>query len=306
MRFLPLVLALVASQAFADASPDINISPCAVAYARGLPCVSGQTQTSNYVGPVTLPSTSPLASSGPTVPTAPLQSLIRPGATVAQVEANFPAIMLALWTELTPAELNAQFALLDPVALARFSQAFYMEGGNITSLTAIATAKLSAPNLARFQTSFNTATTAPLAQSHAAHIKAGAVMRTGNGLTSGVGGTAAPSAEWSLYEIYEEYLFTQATTELEALILTAKFATVELGTTYVFAYKIGGYFYSFASYVDPDYGYDLTTLYGQYDLNGLTAPDSGVSITVGDPYDTVFPPGAGAGWCFQEADGCKL
>jgi hypothetical protein len=248
MRMFLLSLFLFSPLSVFAATPAITVSPCLMANIHNLPCLMYKTEgfPATYTnGLHALP---------------PIPNM---GKTLTEIEANFPGVILSEFTALTSTELNAQFALLDPSALARFSQAYYMEGGNYTTLNALAASKLTAANYARFLTAFDVATATPLVESHAWHASRGAVMKTANGLS---GGAAAPTTGMTLYEIYTEYLFTSATTTLEAVYSTALYAYSNLAASWAIGYYVGTQLYGFGTEVDPDFGYDLATYFGAPEL----------------------------------------
>ncbi len=90
-------------------------------------------------------------------------------------------------------------------------------------------------------------------------------------------GIAAPTVQMTPYEIYNEFLWTSAETEMGAFAMTAKFMAVNLSTAFLIGWHVGGHFYHFAESVDPNYGYDLTTMYGDYNLDfgAITGETSG-------------------------------
>jgi hypothetical protein len=252
--------------ALASHAHAFNILPaCSIAAGQGVTCVAGMTQNPQHAWNLYLtPNHEPVGM--PAI-----------GTTVATVHENFPAVMVWDFTTLTAAQLNTQFDLIDAISLARFSHAYYLAtGGNTAPLVALAKAKLSATNFAIFEKAFNPASAQLIPESAAAHVKAGAVYPTMNGLT---GGVAAPTVNMTLSEVYTEYLFTSAETTLGAVMMAARFAVVELQTAGVLGYQIGTAWYAFATYVDPDYGVDLIDLYGPGDDFG--APGGGVTVTVG-------------------------
>lgn len=244
----------------------LNPPRCAVAV--NVPCTN-MTNAASYVwsGNITTP-----------VKTMPWQ-----GNTVATVNSQYPVIINWEFQTESAAVLNAQMAKLTPLGLARFSHHYYLaSGGNIALLMQLAAQKLTAANLVRWNTAFGqaavntavndfspptikaqylaTAKPAALPQSHAAHIIKGTLStRTMNGAAAGV---AAPSTSMTISEIFEEYLWTSAETELGAYALTAVYAKVHLGAAFTIGYQIGSTFYGFAESIDDSYGYDLVTEYG--------------------------------------------
>jgi hypothetical protein len=271
----------VAVQAFGNIPPQ-----CSQAIILHVPCTNMTTNASLvWSGNITTPAK-----------TMPWQ-----GNTVATVHSQFPVVINWEFETETAAALNAQINKLTPLGLARFSHHYYLaSGGNIGLLMQLAAQKLTAANLVRWNTAFGQANTdtavndfspatikaqylaaakpAALPQSHAAHIIKGTMsIRTMNGAAAGV---AAPSVNMTISEIFEEYLWTSAETELGAYALTAVFVKVNLGKALLIGYQIGSTFYGFAESIDPSYGYDLVTEYG-----GLATDYQGeLSETTGTGY----------------------
>lgn len=97
--------------------------------------------------------------------------------------------------------------------------------------------------------------------SHAAHVLSGKIGTAT--MTGASGGLPAPTNDMTLREIYDEFLFTNAETELGAFAKMAVYASGELGKAFTIGWQVGGHFYGFASTINPDYGYDLVTQYGE-------------------------------------------
>lgn len=239
---------------------------CTVATSLSLPCTAGMTGNSNHVSGTTVT---------PVLPT----NLPAQGTTDASVNANFPTVINWEWTNLTALDLNIQFEQMTPVMLARFSHFYWItSGGNLSTLNGLAAAKLTAANYATYQRAFNPASTTAFPQSYAAHMRAGAKSSTMNGTPAGV---AAPNPGMTLYEIFTEYLFTEAQTTTGAIALAGKYAFTQLSTAWTIGYSIGTGFYAIASYLDPSYGFDLVTTYGSEGDYGLPTG----TVTVGDPVE---------------------
>lgn len=244
-------------------------------YARyyQVPCLPGLTQNINFLAATTV-EVAPQA-----VPVLPFQ-----GNSLASVEANFPSVINWEFANLSVAALNLQLSRLSDLELARFSQNYYAEShGDMTRLMGLAAQRLGATNLVRMARAFGywnvtpaVGLYAPLAVQNdyfaaltAVTIHQSLGFRQSQGLNAftingQVNGLAAPNTSMTLYEIYTEYLFTEAQTQMGALALTAKFAlgTTGLGKAALIGWKAGGMFYDFATAIDPQYGYDITTQYG--------------------------------------------
>lgn len=222
-----------------------------------------------------------------TMTVAPPATMPWQGNTAATVGAQFPVIINWVFQTQTAAVLNTRMARFTDLALARFSHEYWVEThGNLSTVMYYAAAKLSAANLVRWRAAFGAAATdsevglyapaavraaytaaikrAPIKQSHAAYVAAGKLSRTINAMPTGI---PAPTIYMSPYEIYNEYLWTTAATETEALILTAKFMAGNLAWAATVGWKVGSDFYAFAEKIDPNYGYDLTTMYGDINLD---------------------------------------
>ena len=232
---------------------------------------------------------------------------------MAQAAQQFPKVILWLFQTQTGKVLDAQLALMSDLALSRFSHHYYVETrGAIAPVMVLAAQKMSPLSLVRLRAAFGAANIdsavtsyAPAAvragyaastkravikQSHAAHMVSGAMSFTMSGVPQGV---ASPNTSMTLGEIYEEYLWTSATTELEAFALMARYAALELNIAWAAGYKVGSEFYQFATTIDPDYGWDITTGYGVFmsadfgDISGVaTAPE--VYIDNPDFYDIQY------------------
>jgi hypothetical protein len=277
--------------------------PCYYAALQGIPCVTGMTTTAQYLGTSSLSAATP---SG-----LPFQ-----GTSMATVESQYPIVILWEFQHLTAAQLNAQFAILAAGAghlqLARLSQLLYVEtkgGAQLTEINAVAEQKLTAANYAIWTRAFSSTTATPVAQSHAAHAKAGHTAFTTNGypvvagaavrsmamgvepagLSPSGGGLGAPNIYMTMYEIYTEYLFTEATSETAALALTAKYAAGQLGWAWMLGYNvIGPAINTIGTSIDASFSADLWAIWA----DPIDAPacggdgscvTTGVSITVGDP-----------------------
>jgi len=290
MKFSVICLLLLVS---AIAHAQRPAQPCAVAAYYGTPCLTNLTANINSVGS-TLVSPKPSA-------TMPSQ-----GDSVASVNAQFAPVILWEFETESAATLNAQMAQFTNLNLSRFSHQYWVSSqGNLGLLMELAAEKLTAANLARWAAAFGpemtqwavtnyspvsvqseyTAIAKPaiIAESHAAHVQIGALALTMNGLTSG----ALPNINMTLYEIYTEYLWEGAETSLEAFAKTAIFAKTNLGSAFIMGYTIGSQFYAFASYIDPDYGYDLVMEYSTTmaeDFGPIDGATSGTGfVDVDDP-----------------------
>lgn len=205
------------------------------------------------------------------------------GNTPATINSQFPVVINWQFQTYPAATLNTQLQLMGDLGLSRFSHHYYLASkGQISTLMMLAAQKLTAPNLVRWKAAFGQAAVdeavtgfAPatvkaqyfaakalpvIPVSHAWHI---AKARTLTTTMSGVaGGIAAPSTNMTLYEIYDEYLWTTAETEIGALASTAWYVSKNLSIAWAIGYRIGTDFYGFAVDIDPSYGYDLVTEYG--------------------------------------------
>jgi hypothetical protein len=181
-----------------------------------------------------------------------------------------------VFTAYSPAALNAKMELVTSIDLARFSSAYWSAspGGSLSTINALAKAKLTAANFAKWQAAFNPANPTTLKQSYAASIKAGINPKVQWGLWS----ASTPTVDMTMREIYTEFLFTSAETEVEALIATATFMTLQLHVAAGVGYAIGTGFYAFASTVNPNYSYDLITTYGDDEFTDYGSPSGVVTI----------------------------
>jgi hypothetical protein len=241
----------VSSSRSSGVSPDIEFCACCVVNAMMAAGHAPTPTLAKECGMTTPTLTSTSTTTAPAAPSLPYQ-----GNTVATIAQQFPVVIEWQFTNYSAAQLNAQFAQFDPVSASRFSMAYYLDtNGNMAPLMTLAAQKLTAPNLVKWASVFGVAETteyvdaySPTAvrsayaaaiasvvlvhQSHAHHMSVGAKAMTLSGLS---GGVAAPTIYMTPYEIYTEYLFTEATTEAGAWALTAKFCTEELG----FAWWVG-------------------------------------------------------------------
>lgn len=213
---------------------------------------------------------------------APAKTMPWQGNTVATVGSQFPIVINWEFETETAAQLNAQMAIMSDLTLARFSHEYWVESnGQLSTLMYYAAIKLTAPNLIRFRSAFSNATVdaavaqfapattqaqyralpghAYIPQSHAMYLATGKLARTINAMPAGV---AAPTIYMTPYEIYNEYLWTAAETESGALAMTVKFMSVELQIAAMIGWQAGGHFYHFAESLNPNYGYDIVTMYG--------------------------------------------
>lgn len=272
MRVLS-IFALVLACTTAHAQHHFPVNPkstiCSLAIQHNIACIVGVTDNPHFHNSTILTGTAPV-------------SMPWQGNTIATIEAQFPVVINWEFQTESAATLNAQMTLMDDLALARFSHAYWVESnGNLSTIMMYAAAKLSAANLVRWKSAFGAAATdaavvtyAPLSvqsqyratpasrlipQSHAAYSAAGKLSRTVNAMPTGL---AAPNVYMAPYEIFNEFLFTSAQTELGALALTAKFMSAEVGWAATVGWEAGGKFYAFMSWIDPSYGYDLFTTYG--------------------------------------------
>lgn len=299
MRFLYLLILILAYclcvPAHAGIGSGYGSSGCSGSYLLSqIPCVPGMPHSA------WTPTGAPAA-----IPPMPFQ-----GNTPASVEANFPAVIN--WEfEYEPASvLNTQLAIMTDLDLARFSQNYYVEShGQLGTLMMAAAQKLSAANLTRLAAAFGawnlspavaayspvaaeyfaTAQSPLIKQSLAHHQSVGLNSLTINGAAAGL---AAPNTSMTLYEIYTEYLFTSAQTQLGAMALATKFAYVSLQIAFTVGWTAGGAFYDFATWVDPSYGYDITTTYGDLGASDFGPIDGG---TFGDSSMLDFGGGGGDG-----------
>lgn len=213
----------------------------------------------------------------PALPTIPWQ-----GNTVATIAAQFQTVIEWAWRTNSAANLNARMAAIPDLELARLSHQYWVEShGQMTPLLMLASQKLTAANLVKFRAAFGAAATdpevatyapatvksaytaavkrVPIRQSHAAYVAAGKVSRTVNAMPTGA---AAPSVWMTPYEIYNEFLWAGAETELEAMFLAAKYMAGPTIKAATWGYSVGTAYYGFAEKIDPDYAYDLVTTYG--------------------------------------------
>jgi len=262
-------LILLSFEPPAYASHGDGYANCKYAIAANVRCVVGVTDDTHWKG--TFPVNVPISTLMPWQ-----------GNTVATVSALFPTVVEWAWRINTAANLNARMTAMPDLELARFSHLYWLDSkGNMTPLLMLASQKLTAANLVKLRAAFGAAATDPevvtyapaavksaytaaakrvsIKQSHAAYVAAGKLSRTINAMATGV---AAPNILMTPYEIYMEYIWAGAETEMEALFLTAKFMagpTIKVAT---WSYSVGTAFYAFAEKVDPSYGYDLVTTYG--------------------------------------------
>jgi hypothetical protein len=266
--------------------------PCYVATnIAKVPCTANTTNNSNFFTSQTMTISSP---------TLPYQ-----GNTSATVHSQFPIVMQWIFQNSTATQLNTQMSIIDDIQLAHFSQQLWTAtNGNPSAIMQLAAQKLSPSNLARWAAAFDLAATtaavstyapgtlaafkaqpihAIIPQSHAQYKSLGRISMTINALPTGA---PAPNINMTLGEIYDEYLWNGAETAVEALARTSWFAGAALSSAFVTGYKIGTKFYGFAESIDPNYGYDLVTTYGDsasQDFGSITGVLSGTgSINDGD------------------------
>ncbi len=274
MRYLTMLLS-AAFLLFLSLAPSARASHgdgyanCKYAIAANIPCVVGVTDDTHWRvgGKLTLPAK-----------TMPWQ-----GNTVATIAAQFPVVINWEFQTKTAATLNAQIAQFSDIALARFSHDYWVESnGNTATLFYYAALKLTAPNLVRLYRAFGPAVTsnvtlyAPAAvrtqynalakpayikQSHAAWTQAGRTFRTVNGMASGVG---APTIDMTPREIFSEYLWTEAETEMGAFGRTTIFMKTNLGKAFLIGWQIGTSYYDIGMSIDPDFAQRLVTEYGDF------------------------------------------
>lgn len=272
---------------------------CVQARIHHVPCVAGMTYNNNLTNSAQVPV------SGPS------KYLPWQGNSTASVHSQYPAVINYEFVHESGHVLDVQIAKMSDLELARFSHQYYIAThGNIIPLMRAMAWKLNITSLIRMRKVFGDAldigingqashtiqaqyyawignTGGPvIRQSHAQYVQERRFAMTMNGAASGV---AAPTPEMTLYEIYTEFLFTEAETTMGALAQTAWYAKSQLGTAFVTGYSIGSAFYAFASWVNPDYGYDLTTLYGDYMAGDFGPIDGGITgtVTVGEPFSSI-------------------
>lgn len=284
-------------------SPDIQFCPCCVIDAA---FGAGHAPTPAQAKECGLPTAPVLVSSAP-APTPPAEPpMPSKGTTVATIAAQFPAVIEWQFTNYSAAQLNTQWALFDLASASRFSIAYYLDTkGNIAPLMTLAAKKLTAANLVKWASAFGVIETTdyvnayspaavrtaylaaigpvvPIHQSIAHHLSVNAKAMTLSGLT---GGVAAPTIYMTPYEIYSEYLFTEATSEAGAWALTAKFCIGELGFAWWVGHDvIGAGFVWVASQADPSYLADLAESFadGSTDIFTPDEPIGTVEIQWGD------------------------
>jgi hypothetical protein len=245
-------------------------SPCSLAYARGIPCVRGQTQNLNWYSTAPTPPIKTPSLSAP----APSQ-----GTTVATVNTQFPAYMNWVFIYSTPAVLNAKMTFITDLDLARFSSVYgAATGGNFTLINTWAKAKFTPANWARWENAVNPVMPVAIKQSYADYTKRGINPKIQWGLWP----AANPTTDMTVREIYSEFLWTSAETETEALLAASAYITANLHLAAAAGYALGTAFYAFASAVDPDYGFDLTTTYLDDNFEDFGTPSGIVTIEWGD------------------------
>jgi len=288
MKTLLILLILVACCGTAHAQRAGYDPACTKAYAARIPCILGVTDNYHWHSQALIPAPLPA--------TMPWQ-----GNTFATVETQFTAVILWEWGSQSAAILNGQVEIINDLDLARFAHFYWVEshgGQQFSWLMYYAATKLSPVHLVRWATAFGfpstnlfvdayapptikaqyyalkPATHALIKQSHAMYEAEGKLYTTINGMA---GAAAAPNVDMSLREIYSEYLFNGAETEAEAFAKMVKFAAGRLGVAWTAGYKAGSMFYAFAERIDPSYGYDLTTTYGDLNLDfgALESPVTG-------------------------------
>jgi hypothetical protein len=268
-----------------------STDPCYVATnVANVPCTAGVTNNTSFFTSQTMTLSSP---------TLPWQ-----GNTIASVHAQFPVVMTWIFQNESAAQLNSQMTIIDDIQLAHFSQQLWTAtNGNLASIMYWAAIKLTPANLARWSTAFGlaeteaaTASYAPgnlaqvkalatgrrlIPQSHAQYESVGKTAMTINALPTGA---PAPNVNMTLGEIYDEFLFNGAQSESEAVARTALFAIANVfgpGKVAIKAFAAGTAFYAFAESIDPSYGYDLTTTYGDIGASDF-GPITGFSTATGD------------------------
>jgi len=279
--------------------PDIQFCACCVVNAE---IAAGHQPTPTLAtecgySPTMVPVSSTPVPTPPPVPPMPSQ-----GTTVASIAAQFPAVIEWQFTYYSAAQLNAQWALFDPVSASRYSVAYYLDtNGNIAPLMTLAAQKLTAANLVKWASAFGVIETTdyvnayspatvrtaylaaigsavPIHQSIAHHLSVNAKAMTLSGLSGGVG---APTIYMTPYEIYSEYLFTEATTEAGAWALAAKFCIGELGFAWWVGHDvIGAGFVWVASSIDPSYLADLAESWADGSTDIFTPLDPTGTVTI--------------------------
>jgi hypothetical protein len=251
-----------------------QVGPCYRAYLAHIPCVFGVTDNPHWRAQSLIPASLPI--------NMPWQ-----GNTLATVEAQFPTVINWEFATRSAAGLNATMALVNDLDLARFAHFYWIENhGDLSLINMYAAQKLTVANLIRWRAAFGVAE-ADLAiatyaspavkaefartpgvpiikQSLAARLAAGQVAHTLSGMPTG---TPVPNTDMTLREIYSEYLFNGANSQGEAFGKMVLFASGRLGFAWSMGYKAGTKYYAFAEKIDPSYGFDLTTTYGDLNLD---------------------------------------
>jgi hypothetical protein len=279
-------------------TPDIQFCACCVMNAE---MAAGNAPTGTLAqqcGLVTTPvKTGSSPAPKPAVPSMPSQ-----GTTVATIAQQFPVVIVWQFTNYSAAQLNTQFALFDQASVSRFSVAYYLDtNGNMAPLMTLAAQKLTAANLVKWASAFGVTETtdyvnaySPAAvksayaaaigsvvivhQSVAHHLSVNAKAMTTSGLSGGVG---APTIYMTPYEIYSEYLFTEATTEAGAWALAAKYCVGELGFAWWVGHDvIGAGFVWVANGINPSALADMWETWADQttDFFGSSTPTGTVTI----------------------------
>ena len=177
--------------------------------------------------------------------------------TRASVDAAFSSTILSNFT--SNPNINATFASLGTAEIAILSTRYVATGGNVQTLANIAAQRLNAQNLVRFNTAFGmmeidsavgnfapysvqsvyftTPVPPPFLHSHAQMQAMGIV-------------TAAPTLDYTIYEVYLDYLTSGLTVE-SALAMTAMYVGQVITTTAGVAYAVGTGVYNISEYITP-------------------------------------------------------
>lgn len=194
------------------------------------------------------------------------------GTTQAQVDANFPEIIL--WTFETagsnPAALNATIQGMMDRELLILATAFIANNGDQLTLHQLAATYLDSTNLVRWQAAFTQAQVNPfvgvfapnsVSSAYFSHPALRAVVH-GGGMPVPVP-APDPNINMSIYQIYIEYRMQAGATALSAMTELLKYAgSGNIKWAAAGGWTIGTYFYKAMVAIDPSYGYDLVTTYG--------------------------------------------
>lgn len=188
-------------------------------------------------------------------------------------------------------KINTTFAGLTDLELARLTHQYYIEaGGTIAPLAKIAAQHLTAANLVRFASAAGQAATAQAVSSyapvtvsaafHSSGVKAAIPRSLAQYQSVGVSGLvpAAPSLNMTAMEVYLEYRTSvEAFSVTEALFLTARFCSVQLGSAATGGYYVGKSLLWVGDQINPNFSASLAN-----ELGGLIYAVTEIDIPVVD------------------------